>query len=158
MVAWLVVAVALTALTSIIRDGATALDDPDPARQRPGLVVEAASAPLAPTFLRRALPAGGAVFFERGGRAAELCEVVAEGAFRSRAVVVTAGATHGACTGLAAVSLPPQDAADAVGLARPRDGGAPVGYVLLDRAGSRPVRDAPRCRRRSPAASGAGPR
>lgn len=133
LVTWLVVAVALAAVTSIIRRGASRLDDPDPARQRPGVLVAASSATLAPTVLRRALPAGGVVFFEREGRAGELCELLAGRSLRSPAVVVAAGGAPRACAGLALA--PSGDIASAVGLAQPSDGGAPVGYALLDGAG-----------------------
>lgn len=134
-VAWLVTAATFAAVAVMVRAGASGLDDPDPARQRPGLLAAAASAPLAPPALRRALPAGGVVFFERGERAGDLCTALADAAFRSQAVVVTTPAAPATCAGVASLAVPPADVADALGLPLPRDGGAPVGYVVVDEAG-----------------------
>lgn len=125
----------LVAVTAGIRARATGLDDPDPARQRPGLLAAAASAPVAPPALRRALPAGGVAFFERSERATNLCRSLAAATFRSHVVVVTTRLAPEGCVGVAVLAAPPRDAAAAVGLPRPRDGRAPVGYAILDAVG-----------------------
>lgn len=132
---WVATALTFVAVMLTVRSEATGLDDADPARQRPGLLASAASAPLAPTALRRALPAGGVVFFERGGRAGDVCVALTDAALRSRAVVVTTGVAPPTCVGVASPPVQQEATAQAVGLPRPRDGGAPVGYVVLDKAG-----------------------
>lgn len=135
-VTWLVAAGALVTVTVMTRAAVSGLDDPDPARQRSGVVTGAASAPLAPAALRQRLPDGGVVFFERGGRSGTLCRALRGSALEWRAVVVTTGEPPPACASVAIAGVAvSRDAARAVGLPRPRDGGAPVGYVILDAAG-----------------------
>lgn len=136
-VTWLVAAAALVAITAWTRAEASGLDDPDPARQRSGVVADAASAPVAPAVLRQRLPGGGVVFFERGRRsgAGALCEALQGSTFGWRVVVVTTGEPPPACVSVAVADVAARDAARAVRLPRPRDGGAPVGYVILDEAG-----------------------
>lgn len=134
-VAWLVAAATFVAVTAMVRAGASGLDDADPARRRPGVLVEVDSAPLAPAALRQALPAGGVVFFERRARAGALCEALQGSTVGSRAVVVMRGEPPPACAAVALASAVEEEAADSVGLPRPRDGGAPVGYAIVDGAG-----------------------
>ena len=134
-VTWLVAAAALVAITAWTRATASALDDPDPARQRSGVVADAASAPLAPAALRQRLPGGGVVFFERGSRSGPLCEALQGSTFGWRAVLVTTGEPPPACASVAVADVAARDAARAVRLPLPRDRGAPVGYVILDDAG-----------------------
>lgn len=138
---WLVTAVALVAVLVTERARSSGLDDADAGRQRPGLLTVAGSAPPAPPALRQALPTGGVVFFERAGRSAALCTALAGAPFRDRAALLTTTEAPSECAGVKIVAVPmdvsrtAEDTAAAVGLPRPRDGGAPVGYAILDGAG-----------------------
>lgn len=134
-VTWLVATAALVMVTVVTRGAVSGLDDPDPARQRSGVVTGTVSAPLAPAPLRQRLPDGGVVFFERDGRSGALCEALARSTFAWRAVVVTTGEPPPACASVAIAEVAARGAARAVRLPRPRDGGIPVGYVIVDEAG-----------------------
>lgn len=132
---WLVAGATLVTVTVLTRGVVSGLDDPDPARQRSGVVTGAASAPLGPAELRQRLPDGGVVFLERDDRAGPLCEALQASALDWRAVIVTTGDPPPACASVAIAGVAASNAARAVRLPRPRDGGAPVGYVILDEAG-----------------------
>lgn len=134
-VTWIVAAAALVTVTVMARAAVSGLDDRDPARQRSGVMTGAASAPLAPAALRKRLPGGGVVFFERDGRSGALCEALRGSDLDWRAVIVTTSAPPPACASVAVTGVAARDAARAVPLPRPRDGGAPVGYVILDESG-----------------------
>lgn len=133
LVTWVVVAGVLLTTTMAARAGRSPLDDPDPARQRPGILDPARSAPLAPAAARAGLPQGGVVFFERPGRAARLCAALTTASFRRQTLVVSSAATRVACESLRVVDLAEPGAL--IGLPRPRDGGPASGYVIVDPAG-----------------------
>lgn len=134
---WLAAAVGFGVLLAVARGFEGPLDDPDPAYQRPGFL-DLGPLPEPAPEVRPGLPAPGrpaVVFFVRETGARELCRAVA-GADLARhadvAVVVAGDAP--VCDGLAVVS----DAgrlARAFGLRQPDDGGAPVGYAMVDEQG-----------------------
>ena len=112
------------------------LDDPDPARQRPGLVDLGALPLLAPevvdgipTIGRRAV-----VFFERPAGRDRLCRALGASTLGRRAdVVVVVSAEGGRCEGGAhLVADPAGSHARRLGMDVPRDGGPPVGYAVVD--------------------------
>lgn len=119
--------------------GQQALDDPDPARQRPG-ILDFGSLPERAPPLTPALPVDGrrtVVFFERtAAHAAQLC--AAASAFEGQnvdMVVVAPDRAPATCSAPLVVVRDDGDLARRYGLPRPRDGGLPVGYAIVDSAG-----------------------
>ncbi|HVE45665.1 MAG TPA: hypothetical protein VNA57_02800 [Acidimicrobiales bacterium] len=115
------------------------LDDRDPAQQRPGFldaVGHASSAPrIAPDLPRNGRKV--VVFFVRPGVAGWLCSSLStDQPLRRRADVAVVGpAATSSCTGVATVTDPAGSLARAFGMRRPRDGGPPVGYAVVDSHG-----------------------
>jgi len=111
------------------------LDDPDPARQRPGFLGDGGVTPPAvavgvPTPGRRAV-----VFFVRPAQIGGLCRALPTsslGAKASLAVVVSSSAD---CPGQATLVVDSGDIARRFGMPTPVDGGPPVGYALIDTSG-----------------------
>lgn len=112
------------------------LDDPDPARQRPGLVdLGALPAPAPevvdgiPSLGRRAV-----VFFERPAGLDGLCRALATSQLGQKAdIVVVFSAEPGRCEGGPHLVLDPGATyARRVGMDVPRDDGPPVGYAVVD--------------------------
>ena len=114
------------------------LDDPDPAFQRPGFI-DVGGLPEPAPELRDDIALTGmptVVLFERADRAARLCRALDDHTFArdARAVVVTpTEPTEEGCADQTVIV----DAtlADEFGLRRPREGGPPVGYAVVDRDG-----------------------
>ena len=138
MAVWAAAAVGFGALLALAERDRGPLDDADPARQRPGLVHLGALPEPAPQ-LSAAVPARGrrtVVFFERPERLAALCEAIAGHRFaRGAAVAVVVSGAAGGCAGAAEVLDPTGSLARPFGLSSPRDGGGPVGYVVVDASG-----------------------
>ncbi len=138
VVVWLVAAVSFAALLGLARAGEGPLDDADPARQRPGFLDLGALPQPAPPVGR--IPAAGrpgVVFFERPDRLGPLCRALAEAPFSEKAeVVVVVSGPDGSCPAASMVADPNASVAHAYGLRRPRGGGAPVGYAVVDSSGS----------------------
>lgn len=137
--AWLVVAVGFGALLAVARAAAGPLDDPDPAHQRPGFL-DLGELPVPAPPITEGIPAPGleaVVFFVRPAGLAPLCEALADADLdgESSLVVVVAGAGARCAAGVAVVADPKGRLADAYGLRRPADTGAPVGYAVVDEAG-----------------------
>ena len=137
---WLAVAVVLTVFLAIARAAKGPLDDPDPARQRPGFLdageLPAPAPSVAPNVPAVERPA--VVFFVRADGMEKLCRALGDGRLAERAAiaVVVAGTPSGGCDAAAAgVADPEGDVAQAYGMRRPRDGGPPVGYAVVDAAG-----------------------
>ncbi len=142
VVIWLAAAIGLGLLLSVARAAREPLDDPDPAWQRPGFV-DAGDLPVPAPAVAPGLPAPSrptVVFFERTGRLPRLCRVFAASGLPDKAtataVVVDGAGTH-SCEGADAVVNDADGAlAAAYGMRRPRGGGTPVGYAVVDSAGA----------------------
>lgn len=136
---WVVVVCVLGVLLVAAGRAANPLDDPDPARQRPGFL-DAVGQPTPAPQVTPALPSPGrraVVFFVRPGIAAGLCRAIAIDASlgrRADLAVVSSGPTS-ACGGVPMVIDGAGRLAAAFAMRRPRDSGAPVGYAVIDRAG-----------------------
>lgn len=129
------VLVALFAVSRVTRTGG---DDPDPARQRPG-ILDLGELPVPAPRLAPGVPAEGhvTVVFFAGEDVARLCARVADPPAelaRSRLVVV-ADEASGCPPTVTVLEMPVAEAARRYGLARPRGGGVPSGYALVDRGG-----------------------
>lgn len=135
---WLASAVLLGGLL-VLSAQARGLDGPDPARQRPGLLDLGALPSPAPRVSAEVPAPGRAalVLFERVDRLAGLCEALGHRRFaRAAVVVVVVPGPGGRCApGIAVVRDPTGALAAHFGLDRPRDGGAPVGYAVVDGRG-----------------------
>lgn len=132
---WLVSAVLLGSLLVLAALARGPLDDPDPARQRPGLLDLGALPSPAPRISAEVPAPGRAalVLFERVDRLGGLCEALGHHRFASGAVVVVVPGPGGRCApGIAVIGDPTGALAAQFGLDRPRDGGAPVGYAVVD--------------------------
>ena len=138
VVIWLGAAVGLGLLLALARATESPLDDPDPAWQRPGFL-DAGGLPVpAPPGLP-ALGRPTVVFFERANDLGQLCRALGGSSVSEKAAtaVVVADRAPVACGAAGAVVGDPDGAvADAYGMRRPRGGGAPVGYAVVDAAGA----------------------
>ncbi|HEV2068660.1 MAG TPA: hypothetical protein VGR26_02575 [Acidimicrobiales bacterium] len=136
---WLVVAVGLGALLAVARASAGPLDDPDPAHQRPG-ILDLGALPVPAPPVSDGIPTRGreaVVFFVRPAGLPALCGALADPdlAGEPDLIVVVAGPVAPCAADVAVVADPPGRVAEAYGLRPPADGGAPVGYVVVDDAG-----------------------
>ena len=139
IVAWLVVAVGSGVLLTIARASTGPLDDPDPAHQRPGLL-DLGELPAPAPPVSDEVPSQGreaAVFFVRPAELQALCRGLADTdlAGEPDLAVVVDGPIAPCSAEVAVVADPQGRLADAYGLRPPADGGAPVGYVVVDEAG-----------------------
>jgi hypothetical protein len=136
---WVVVVGALGVLMALAARAGSPLDDPDPARQRPGFL-DAVGRPTPAPTVAPGVPSPGrraVVFFVRPQLAAPLCRAIAaDPSLRRRAdlAVVSSGPAP-TCPGAGSVPDGGGGVASAFGMRRPRDGGPPVGYAVVDRAG-----------------------
>ena len=142
VVIWLTMAVGLGLLLTVARVMREPLDDPDPAWQRPGFL-DAGDLPVPAPPVAPGLPAPGrptVVFFERTGRLPQLCRALAASSLPDKATataVVVDGAGSHSCEGADAVVIDRDGTlAAAYGMRRPRGGGPPVGYAVVDGAGA----------------------
>ena len=136
---WLVVAVGFGVLLAVARGSAGPLDDPDPAHQRPGLL-DLGALPVPAPPVSDGIPTGGreaVVFFVRPGGLQALCEALPDAELEGEPdlVVVVAGPVAPCAPDVAVVADPKGRLAQAYGLRPPADGGAPVGYAVVDDAG-----------------------
>jgi len=134
---WLAAVLCFGSPLALARSAESGLDDPDPARQRPGFL-DAGGLPQPAPSLAGGLPRQGrptVVFFLRPEDVPRLCRPVAGAApdLRAQLVVVVSG--PGGCDGVATVNDGPAGLAAAYGLPHPRSGGEPVGYAVVDRDG-----------------------
>ena len=137
---WLTLAVVLSLFLALARAADGPLDDRDAAWQRPGFLdageLPAPAPKIAPNVPGTERPA--VVFFVRAGGMQKLCRALAENRLAGRAAiaVVFAGTRSSGCQAAEAVVADPEgDVAEAYGMRRPRDGGPPVGYAVVDSAG-----------------------
>ena len=138
LLAWLVVAVVFGSLLAVAQSAATPLDDVDPAYQRPGLL-DLGELPVPAPPIVDGLPAQGretVVFFVRQTGLEDLCDALAgvDLPGQPALVVVSAGPRQACRADVTVVSDPGGRLADAYGLRRPRGGGPPVGYAVVDEA------------------------
>jgi len=115
----------------------SALDDADPARQRPGFL-DAGTLPQPAPRLSADLPRSGrrsVVFFTRPDGLDDLCRSLATGRLAQRADLAVVVSGPGKCGGVATINDPVARFGRAYGLDRPRTGGPPVGYAVLDSRG-----------------------
>jgi len=131
---WVAAAVGLGLLLTVA-SARGPLDDPDPARQRPGFLERGdRTAPA----VAAGVPAPGrrsVVFFVRPGQIGPLCQALPAsslGANASLAVIVSSPAD---CPGQATLVVDNGWLARRFGMPTPVDGGPPVGYALIDTAG-----------------------
>ncbi|MFP5377286.1 MAG: hypothetical protein ACLGIO_10990 [Acidimicrobiia bacterium] len=139
---WVGAAVGFGLLLAVARAGEGPLDDADQAWQRPGFL-DAGRLPAPAPPVAAGTPAPGrptVVFFVRPGDVrAELCHALAASALPRRAAtaVVVAGPSPDGCPAAGAVVGDPDGGvARAYGMRRPRGGGAPVGYAVVDAGGA----------------------
>lgn len=115
------------------------LDDPDPARQRPG-VLDLGDLPAPAPQVTAGIPAPGrraVVFFARPAGLERLCRALGDAQLADDVdVVVVVSANGSGCPSGTPTPVDPASAyARRFGLQAPRDGGAPVGYAVVDSAG-----------------------
>lgn len=136
---WVVTAVVLGGLLLVARRAESGLDDHDPAHQRPGFL-DLGELPERSPRVTGAIPTPGRralVFFDRPDRAQRLCEALNGSDLLERAdvVLVVAGGAPACETDIVVVADPKVRLAHEFELHRPRDGGAPVGYAVVDSQG-----------------------
>ena len=134
---WCIAAVIFGALLVLARATESGLDDPDPARQRHGFL-DGGGLPQPASAVTAGLPRPGrraVVFFVRPDGVSELCRALAGRDLRSLADLVVVVSGEGLCEGIPTVNDPGGGLARAYGLRRPRAGGPPVGYSVVDSRG-----------------------
>lgn len=140
ILAWLAAAVGLGLLLMVARVAQGPLDDPDQAWQRPGFL-DAGDLPAPAADLAPGLPANGSptvVFFERPSGLAKLCRALARTPRPGggEVAVVVASGPRRPCPAARVVVDPDSALTGEYGLRRPRGGGPPVGYAVVDAAGA----------------------
>lgn len=140
-VIWLTSAVVLGVFLAIARAVEGPLDDPDPAWQRPGFLdageLPAPAPNVAPNVPATTRPA--VVFFVRADGLEKLCRALGKNRLAEKAAiaVVVARTPSGGCEAAEAVVADLEGhLAEAYGMRRPRDGGPPVGYAVVDVTGN----------------------
>jgi len=133
---WLAAVVAMGAVLVVSRSTQTPGDDVDPARQRPGILDLGPLPVAAPTELADVLaPGQPTVVFFAGSQAADLCAELPDAGLDGVALVVVATGADACRPGVGVLGSSGREAAEAFGLPSRRDGGIPVGYVIVDSAG-----------------------
>lgn len=136
---WLAVVALLGGLLLVAQHARSPLDDPDPARQRPGFLDGVGhptfAPPVPPGFPRMGRRA--VVFFVAPRGAAPLCKAVAadDSLLRRADVLVVSSEPTDACPATGTVVDTAGALARGYGIPRPRDGGLPVGYAVVDEGG-----------------------
>ena len=135
---WVGLAVAVAALLAVAERARGPLDDPDPARQRPGLLDLGALPSPSPQVVA-GVPAAGrraVVFFERPERLERLCRALSRDRLLAEVdVAIVVSEEDGGCAlDVPVVVDPTATYARRFGFEVPRDGGAPVGYAVVDSA------------------------
>jgi len=134
---WVVTAVVLGALLVIAQQAESGLDDSDPALQRPGFL-DVGGLPQAALPITTEFPLAGhrsVAFFVRPGGVDELCRSLMGDRLGGRSDVAVVVSGPGRCEGLPTVNDPAASLSRAYGMRRPRAGGAPVGYAIIDSRG-----------------------
>lgn len=134
---WIAAAVRFSALLAVARASESGLDDPDPAQQRPGFL-DAGALPQPAPRLTAALPRSGrraVAFFVRPDSVEDLCKSLSDDRKLKGADIAVVASGPGECAAVTTVADPAGRLARDFGLRRPRSGGAPVGYAVIDRNG-----------------------
>lgn len=110
-------------------------DDRDPGRQRPG-ILDLGELPVpAPDIPGIESDGKKAVVFFAGRSVNKFCKALQDLPEELDATVIVVSDRRRACGNVTTVSLSPTESAEAYGLDKPRDGGAPLGYAIVDRTG-----------------------
>lgn len=136
-IVWVAVAALFGALLAAAQATQSGLDDPDPALQRPGFL-DLGPLPQPAPLLSESVTRPGqrtVTFFVRREGLTRLCRALGNGDLAERADLVIVVAGSGRCDDVTTVEDPTMGLATAFGLRRPRSGGAPVGYAVIDRRG-----------------------
>lgn len=135
---WLGAAAVLGAFLGFGQVARSDLDDPDPARQRPGFLDASPLPQLAPRIdADRPRPGRRMVaFFVRPGDVGPLCRRLQGEDFARRTDVVIVVAGTGACDAATIIDDRPARLARAYGLPAPRGGRGRVGYAIVDGDGN----------------------
>ena len=133
---WVTAALIFGVLLAWAGSRETALDDPDPAYQRPGFL-DAGDLPVPAPAVNARLPRMGrpaVVFFVAPGDADDLCVSLAETALGDVAdlAVVVPSVNPPDCSEAASTADEGGELADGYRLRTPRGGGVPVGYAVVD--------------------------
>lgn len=133
---WLAIVGALGVLLVVAEHTRSPLDDPDPARQRPGFLDATGRPTLAPPVLP-GLPSEGrraVFFFVSPAGAVSLCTSLAanDGLQRRADVAIVSSGPAAACPGVKVVLDRSGGLARAFEMPRPRNGASPVGYATVD--------------------------
>lgn len=134
---WLATAVVLGTLMAVAGASESGLDDADPARQRPGFL-DAGALPQPAPRLSADVPRPGrrsVVFFTRPDAVDDLCRSSARARLTRRADVAVVVSGRGRCGGATTIDDPAARLGRAYGLDRPRAGGPPIGYAVIDSRG-----------------------
>ncbi len=135
---WLGSAILLGALLVFAQIARSSLDDPDPARQRPGFV-DPSPLPQPAPMIDADRPRPGremVAFFVRPGDVDPLCRILRSENLERRADIVIVVAGTGTCDAALIVDDRPARLARTYGLPAPREGGARVGYAIIDGEGN----------------------
>lgn len=111
-------------------------DDRDPARQRPG-ILDLGVLPVPAPDLRGIETSGEktTVVFFAGRNLRDFCRELRGRTEELAAEVIVVTERGDPCGAATTIKLSPTESAEAYGLANPRDGGAPLGYAIIDRTG-----------------------
>lgn len=137
---WLVAAVGFGTLLAIANAQSGGLNDPDPAYERPGFL-DAGDLPIEAPMLTASIPQPGertVVFFTRSDMEDELVEALLSSSLVNEAAlaVVVAGAERAdPAPGIEVIRDHESEYASRIDMPRPRDGGPPVGYIVIDSEG-----------------------
>ena len=125
---------ALVVVSVLARTGG---DDPDQGRQRPGILDLGDLPAPAPPLPGVEVGGRNTVVFFAGRRISELCRALEEPpeALATTRVIVVADDAPGCASPIVRVDMAATAAAARYGLAKPRDGGAPLGYAIVDGEG-----------------------
>ncbi len=139
VIVWAGAAVFFGGLLALARAAEGPLDDTDPAWQRPGLV-DAGSLPAPAPAVTDDVPGQArpsVVFFTRPDHLGRLCHSLASHHLGDGVglAVVLAGTDQGCPGATPVVEDPATVIARRYGMRRPRDGGPPVGYAVVDAGG-----------------------
>jgi len=114
-----------------------ALDDPDPARQRPGFL-DSDHLPVAAPVVSNAIPSPGrraVVFFVRPQQITGLCQAISDSGLETGASLAVIVSSPSTCTPETQVVIDDGALAGRFGMPTPVDRGPPVGYAIIDGAG-----------------------
>lgn len=140
LLTWLLLAVVLTTTVIGVVGGPGPLDDPNQGDQRPGFLIDPKEARVVGGLNLPGNPIGRRpvfIAFDRNvPRPDELRRAVREVPDRYAVFLVVPGPPPVAGTARAEIVADARGrVADAVGLDRPKDGGAPIGYAVIDSGG-----------------------